>query len=302
MNDQTIIISASTGIYKYALTSNALEKLIGCQSADGKTTDSFGYFGLSKDCKNGKIYFASREKGEKIFKKKKSSATTIYSLNKFTNSIDYVKKFKGIEDVHQIALDDKNFYLTDTGRNRIWVQDRLLEQPPEVWNIGWRRKDLNHINSIALYNGHLMIGLNNRGRNSEIVMLPDLSERRSSRFFPIKAIAKWPLSEITHTHDMELSANYLFFCASHEGVLYRLDINSDVGRPVPVIHSEPWLRGIAVQGKICWVGVSQVADRTERYSADRTAKIIECSLETGALLNEYKLGNIGQINDMCLSG
>ena len=294
-----IIITSSSGVYKYLPITKEIFKLIGCSSnVKNQSSTNFGYFGLCQDHKTNTVYFASRERGTKIFRKKKSAATTIYSLQKESSVPQPFFTLNGIEDVHQIALDEFNFYLTDTGRNRIWVQDRALEKPPKILSIGWRRKDINHINAIKVSNGQLLVGLNNRGRSSEIIAFNSFAKCNSFRVFPMRPSQKFALTGINHTHDLELCEDAILFCASNDGILYRLYIDGDVVIPRKLMEYDPWLRGIAVYDQRIWVGVSPVASRTERYNTQQSAKLIEYSLTAGAIIDEHILDKIGQINDI----
>jgi hypothetical protein len=256
---------------------------------------SLEIFGICWSEYLGKPIFASRDRSWLYPLKKKSTSCKIYAIS---NQPDYLPVLVGIvrnvHDVHQIEATGSYIFLTDTGRNTIVVYSIEKGETVSHIDIGGDRDDINHINALAIQNGFLLIGLNNRGyKNAQILKIRldriDYTKRKQ-RGDLIGEFLELPGRE--HTHDIFPFNDDYLVSASHDGVVFKAIQNEDC------IVGGGWVRGLTDTDLYLWVGESKKAERSKRHSSELSGAINKYSKVNFEKLASIALPGAGQVNDL----
>jgi hypothetical protein len=160
--------------------------------------------------------------------------------------------------------------------------------------VGSERKDVNHINAVTIAEGHLYIGLNNRGQQDAQVLSISLNKLDLS--YPINqvyAVAEiLTLKGLTHTHDFEKFGDDWIVSASHQGAIYRAQPTEQLCQP------GKWVRGLAGGSQGLWVGMSELLDRKNRHREGVDGELCLWSSDFAFENNRVPLKNAGQVNDL----
>jgi hypothetical protein len=176
-----------------------------------------------------------------------------------------------VKEVHGIAVDYPFVYLTNTRQNSIHVFNLLTKQVSSIINFGVNRFDINHINAVVAHKGHLLIGLNNRGKaSSQIVRIPLATITPGIiDFTPEEPNICRNLRSVLHSHDIYPHDGFYLVSNSHAGLIMavRQDLTKpDIGPHVYLNTEGRWTRGITVDSSgVLWVGESSLYERNLRH-------------------------------------
>jgi len=256
---------------------------------------SLEIFGICwSDFLNGPI-FASRNRSLLYPIIKKSTSCNLYSITSGPGfSPELIARVPDVCDVHQIKSTGSKVYLTDTNRNRIVVFDIEKNETICSIDIGPDREDINHINALSIHGGHLLVGLNNRGKKDAQILKIRLDRldysKKNQRGDLIGEFIELP--NRVHTHDIfPLTDDYLV-SASHNGVVFKAIKNADC------ISGGGWVRGLAIADGILWVGESKKAERNKRHSSELSGAVNKYDSVTFEKLGSVMLPGAGQVNDL----
>jgi len=249
-----------------------------------------GFFGLTTD-NAGEIYFAERVRCSWATKKQRTSVTRLSTDDPSARS-DIV--IPDCSDVHQIALYEKNLFLTDTAKNRVLVFDLSKRRRRVALNLGPLRKDKNHINALHASTDRLRIGLNNRSFSDSVVIdLPYADIFSGSETIAIDpSDISHRLYGITDTHDLEPVDDRILISASKKGQVFYLD-SGEV-----VFSGGGWVRGLTSDANHIYIGESPNASRKERHNEDLSPTIKKVAKHDLEVLSEQKIDSGGQLNDL----
>ena len=283
-----IFVSTSNGVYVVDIEEN---KILTKLAVDR----SLEIFGICWSDYLGKPIFASRDRSWLYPLKKKSTSCKLYAIS---NDPDYlpvlVGKVRNVHDVHQIEATGSYVFLTDTSRNTIVVYNIEKGKTVSHIDIGDDRDDINHINALAIQNGFLLIGLNNRGyKNAQILKIRldqiDYTKKRQ-RGDLVGEFLELPGRE--HTHDIFPFKDDYLVSASHNGVVFKAIQNEDC------IVGGGWVRGLTDTDLYLWVGESKKAERSKRHSSELSGAINKYRKENFKKLASIDLQGAGQVNDL----
>lgn len=294
--EKNLFISASNGIYMLNIKNNTVVCVMNKKHTKGLfKKQSKGYFGICNYSNSNKILVSSRERLSLLKYNKPTTGTKLFEIDTQSLTSKHVATISDIHDAHQIYYKAPYIYITDTGKNRVVVFDIAKKQVVKYFNIGGERNDIHHINAILIDDEQLLIGLNNRGNESQILSV-DLDVVLSAQGVDVDldsyATIK-TLSGVTHSHDLEPSGDILLCCSSHKGLV----LNTDTGEPI--ISADMWVRGLADDNESSlWVGASFIASRKDRHGKEINGKIHKYSKKNWGLVHSYSIAGSGQINDL----
>lgn len=292
-----LFITTSNGIYLLDPESGISSCVLGNKHSHGiLSKKARGYFGICLLDANH-VLVSSREKLGLRKYNKPTTATRLFAIDINTLNYEPVATIRDVHDAHQIACEDGRVYITDTGKNRVIVYQLEQQSIERIVNVGERRDDINHINAVLIENGKLLIGLNNRGRESEILSI-ELEAIFSNTEHEVDGYAIGELismNGVTHSHDLERCHGMLLCCSSNMGRV----IDSANGRAI--IEADNWVRGLAANTSRLWLGASFVTTRAKRHSKAIDGNIHQYSLPDYQLTGSHLLTGSGQVNDMILT-
>jgi len=163
-------------------------------------------------------------------------------------------------------------------------------------NIGPVRDDIHHINAVLVVGNELLIGLNNRGKESQILHF-DLSNLTQSSDKHIDAMENATIDTIhnvSHSHDLEPCGDDILCCSSHKGMV----VNTRNSKTL--IQTDMWVRGLAATSEHLWVGASFIANRKERHGKEIDGTIHQYRRSDWSLIQSHVIKGSGQINDLVL--
>jgi len=253
-----------------------------------------GYFGITFHEQTSKVIVASREKLGTKKHDKPSTDTKLHAIDPVSFEHKHIATIMDVHDVHQISSDEQFIYLSDTGKNRIIVFDMDVGQTHCIINIGDERADINHINALRILDKTLLIGLNNRGRESAILSLDisSINQHKNTEFDALELGTVKNTQNVSNSHDLEPYNDTILCCSSHDGRVI------DTRDAKVLISEENWVRGMTINQNTLWVGASMFATRRKRHSKALDGSIHKYNLDDYSLLESYKLNESGQINDM----
>ena len=287
-----LFITTNYGVIEYDISNRRIREL-----KIPKAT--LGFFGITFDEASNTIYAVSREKLgfslAKLFARaKRSSDVIVYTWKPGEETLFASHCLYNVFDVHQIAIAGDSLILTDTAKNRLHILNRRTGRK-KIMNVGKIRKDINHINAVLVQSHSLYVGLNNRGAESQVLVLPDiaslLAQQGNMDILPMGELMN--LTGLTHTHDVKPWKDNFLVCASHAGNLYQ-------AAPVKKLAtiSTDFLRGIAVGDTGIWLGLSPRIDKKMRYENRTSAHIVRIDSQTMQPVDKVEIPGAGQINDM----
>jgi len=287
-----IYVSTSNGIYFFNELDFIPKKL-------QTSKDSLGYYGLAYNKSKNQLLIASRAKLRFTFKSmKRSSDVTLLAFNEKSESVDHLGDFYKVYDVHQIAFYEGKLFITDTSLNRIHIYDLSLKKKLTILNLGKVRKDVHHINTIKIHNSSLLIGLNNRGnKESEVMFIPlekiNFSQKKIDAFNIFEKIIK--INGLYHSHDLEPFHDDFLINSSHDSQV----VSFKTGKSL--LKTNGFSRGLAIDTKYIYVGISPLVSRSERYSKTIDGKVQLFDFKTFKLLHEIILPGANQVNDILIT-
>lgn len=294
MNSQ-LFITTSNGIYVLDDHSGKSQCILSNKHTSGFfKKKASGYFGITFHEQTGKIIVASREKLGTKKHDKPSTDTKLHSINPLNFEHEHIATIMDVHDVHQITSDGQFIYISDTGKNRVIVYDIENKRTHCIINIGSEREDINHINALRIRNKTLLIGLNNRGRESAILSLDitEINQHKKAELDALELGTVKNIKNVSNSHDLEPYNNTILCCSSHDGRVI------DTNDAKTIISEENWVRGMTINQNTLWVGASMFATRRKRHSKALDGSIHKYNLDNYNLLESYKLNESGQINDM----
>ena len=297
--EKLVLVTTSNGLYKIDVEKNSSTRVFNRKKGLWVfKRGGMGYFGVAFWKNQNKILLASRERLGTPKAGKPSTDTIIYAIDPKTFEGEALLEIHDVHDVHQVACEGDSLYVTDTGKNRIFVMDLKSKTTEKTILFGDERGDVNHINAVTIHKNKIYVGLNNRGTEPAQIATLSLSEIQS---MDKKEILVSPenaevqtLADLTHTHDVLPFKESLIVCASHDGKDY------DVQQGKTVIEGDEWVRGIAENPEGFWVGVSTYAERSKRHREDIDGKVRLYNPENWQLLKTVDLVGAGQVNDVLI--
>lgn len=290
-----IFITTSNGVYVLDDHSGKSQCILGNKHTPGFfKKKASGYFGITFHEQTEKVIVASREKlGTKKYNKP-STDTKLHAINPLTFEHELIATIMDVHDVHQITSNEQFIYLSDTGKNRVIVYNIEKIQIHCIINVGPDREDINHINALHILDKKLLIGLNNRGRESAILSLDvtEINQYKNTEFNALELGTLKNITNVSNSHDLEPYNNTILCCSSHDGHVI------DTSNAKTIISEENWVRGMTINQNTLWVGASIFATRNNRHSKALDGSIHKYNLDDCSLLGSYKLNKSGQINDM----
>jgi hypothetical protein len=291
----TLFITTSNGIYTLDTESGESECILSNKHTPGFfKKKARGYFGITFHEKTGKVIVASREKLGTKRHNKPTTDTKLHAIDPATLEVKLIATVLDTHDVHQVTADGDLIYITDTGKNRVVVYDLDKQAIAKIINVGAVRDDINHINAVLIHNGELLVGLNNRGEESEIlhvnindIFATDDLEIDAKDIGTVRAI-----SGVTHSHDLEICGDMLVCCSSHNGQV----INTETAEVL--IKENLWVRGLAANESYIWAGESFITTRKQRHKKSIDGTIHKYRLDDYSSVDSYTLTNSGQVNDL----
>ncbi len=286
-----LYITTSSGVLRHDPESDELRTLIPME--DRRWT---GFFGIVFHENSHSILAACRQRLGTQRVRKHSTDVILHRIDPRSETSEEVSAIHDVHDVHQIAVWNDTLFLTDTGLNRLHLFDLSTGSTTAILPVGPERDDVHHLNALLIHEEHLLVGLNNRGhRDAEILQIPlaalaDISES-------VDALSLGPVIPVTgftHTHDLEPFNGGLICCASHDGLILRVD------EPGVLINAGGWTRGLAVDPEGLWVGISQFAKRSIRHSNRVDGELRQLDVRTGECLRNVPLPGAGQVHDMII--
>jgi hypothetical protein len=290
-----LFITTSNGVYVLDTESGKSECFLGNKHTPGFfKKKARGYFGITFHKKSGKIIVASREKLGTKRHNKPTTDTKLHAIDPATLQYEQIATIMDTHDVHQITSADDLIYITDTGKNRVVVYDLDSQCIVKLVNVGTVRDDINHINAVLIHNDELLIGLNNRGNESEIlhVKISDIFKTNDHQLDAKDIGTISAIKGVTHSHDLEICGDMLVCCSSHNGQV----INTETAEVL--IKENLWVRGLAANESCIWAGESFITTRKQRHNKSIDGYIHEYSLDDYSTINNYTLTNSGQVNDL----
>jgi hypothetical protein len=197
--------------------------------------------------------------------------------------------------VHQALHTGIGILLTDTLHNRLTLQ--LEDGACEHFVVDGTEEDLNHLNSIFIFENEIACLLHNRGNQPTEVLILSYSTRGG-----FSQRRRWHTSD-NGCHNLFLNQGSLYYNASVLGHFVRLDIEtrSEISR----LKFKGHTKGLSVTGRNIFIGVSDHAVREERkHTASSIIVIDRSSLKVQAeILVKTDEGKfIGNINEVrCIS-
>ncbi|MFC1628072.1 hypothetical protein ACFL3H_03065 [Gemmatimonadota bacterium] len=286
-----LYITTSSGVLRHDPESDELRTLIPLD--DRQWT---GFFGIAFHQNSRTILAACRQRLGRKRVRKHSTDVILHRIDPRTETSEEVATIHDIHDVHQIAVWNDTLFLTDTGLNRLHHFDLSTGLTTSILPVGTQRDDVHHLNALLIHEENLLVGLNNRGhRDAEILRIPLAALAGDSD--KVDALSLGPVTPITgfaHTHDLEPFDEGLICCASHDGLVLRVD------EPGVLIDVGGWTRGLAVDGDTLWVGISQFAKRSIRHSNRVDGELRQLDVHTGECLRSISLMGVGQVHDLII--
>ena len=290
-----IYITTSNGVYALDVDSGKSQCILGNKHTAGLfKKKARGYFGITFHENSGKIIVASREKLGTKKHDKPTTDTKLHAIDPITFKHELITTILDVHDVHQITSSEQFIYLSDTGKNRVIVYDMETDKTHCIINIGKQRNDINHINALRIMDKTLLIGLNNRGRESAILSLDitDITKHKNSEFDALESGSVKNTKNVSNSHDLEPYNDTILCCSSHDGKVI------DTSDAKVIISEENWVRGMTIKQDVLWVGASMFATRKKRHSKALDGAVHKYNLADYSLIESYKLNESGQINDM----
>ncbi len=290
-----LFITTSNGVYVLDTESGKSERFLGNKHTPGFfKKKARGFFGITFHEKSGKIIVASREKLGTKRHNKPTTDTKLHAIDPVSLQYEQIATILDTHDVHQIISDNNLIYITDTGKNRVVVYDLDSQSIVKIVNVGAVRDDIHHINAVLIHNGELLIGLNNRGNESEIlhVKINDLFMTDDDQIDAKDIGTISTIKGVTHSHDLEICGDMLVCCSSHNGQV----INTETAEVL--IKEDLWVRGLVANKSYIWAGESYITSRKQRHSKSIDGYIHKYSLDDYSTINTYTLTNSGQVNDL----
>jgi hypothetical protein len=292
-----LFATTSNGVYRCDIGKREARRILGNRHTPGfLKPEARGFFGIVRHAPTGHVLVASRERALLRFGKL-AADVGLHLIDPNTFRATLLTKVKDIHDIHQIAWHDGRAFLTDTGKNRIVIYD------PEdgkrmIANVGAVRDDVNHINAILVHEGHLYVGLNNRGvAPAALLRLPlsklykIVADNRQADL--LQAAERIEFASLRHTHDLEPDASgKLYACVSYNGSVF------DTASQQTILKVGDWTRGLAFAADKLWVGTSELAGRKDRHSEKLDGAISLYSLPDLKLTDRLVLRGAGQVNDL----
>jgi hypothetical protein len=191
---------------------------------------------------------------------------------------------------HQIECHGDSILVANSGRNCITVFNDRLEAvnyfPTKArWDVETSERKANHFNSVHLRNGLVYVVAHNHARLSAIW------------------IFSWPLFDLVDVigtkcgwaHNMLLMEHDMLVCNSIAGSLYSVSDKSDIWRG----DNDGFVsRGLAASTDYLFVGLTQVADRTDRKTCDSAICVID--RKSMRLIERYSFPLLGCIHEIRL--
>ncbi|NOR39638.1 MAG: hypothetical protein GQ537_00330 [Gammaproteobacteria bacterium] len=292
-----LFITTSNGVYVLDTESGKSKCFLGNKHTPGFfKKKARGYFGITFHKKSGKIIVASREKLGTKRHNKPTTDTKLHAINPATLQYEQIATVLDTHDVHQITSDEDLIYITDTGKNRVVVYNLDSQSIVKLVNVGTVRDDINHINAVLIHDDELLIGLNNRGNESEIlhVKISDIFKTDDHQVDAKDIGTISAIKDVTHSHDLEICGDMLVCCSSHNGQV----INTETAEVL--IKENLWVRGLAANESCIWAGESFITTRKQRHNKSIDGYIHEYSLDDYSTINTYTLTNSGQVNDLII--
>jgi len=291
-----LFISTSQGIYTLNNENKSQVILTNKHTKGLFKKKGLGFFGICEYKKENKIIVASREKLKTKKYNKPATDVTLHVIDPITLESKLMATIYDLHDVHQIACDDKYVYLTDTGKNRVVCYNLKEDKVTMMLNIGPKRDDVHHLNALLIEDDFLMIGLNNRGEESQVLKISLNEVRKLTSFendiYDINLIKN--TSGVLHSHDIKRCGERLLCCSSHNGWVVDID-SSEV-----LIKEDMWVRGLASIDDILYVGASHFANRKDRHKKNNSGLVNKYNLKNFEKLDSFSIEDAGQINDMII--
>ncbi|PCJ89680.1 MAG: hypothetical protein COA57_01310 [Flavobacteriales bacterium] len=266
MPNATLLIATSRYAIRYA---NG--KIHHLQSGKGV------YFGVTKA--NGHYVFLARNKKK------------FTSLEFFDANFQFIKshRVEDVEDGHQLRFINGYFYIANTGKNCI---TKISENLKEREDLFWTDADNdNHVNSINFCNEHFYIVCHRDKANKDNGHVLQLAED----FSPLKKI-----SVGKHPHDIEFEGEILYSNDSRNSKLIKFDLQTRK-RTVAKLSSAHLQRGIAIDKRHLFIGLSKEAKRRFRHWFIHSGYVLKCDKKKLKIIETIKLPRVGQVNDLILS-
>lgn len=290
-----LFATTSNGVYLCDIAEGKVQRILGNKQNFGLSKAGIlGYFGITRHAPTGCILVASRERNNPF--KALSTYVKLYLIDPISLNATLLAVINDVHDVHQIAWHDDRVFLTDTGKNRLVIYNTSNGKRVAA-NIGDKRRDINHLNAVTIYEDHLYLGLNNRSIiPSSILKLPLTAlcgSKDDKQFDILKAGELIVLKDAMYTHDIEADkSGRLFACKSREGIVFNIETQG------LLLEIEGWVRGLAFSPTRLCVGVSIFGDRKERHSEKADGAILVYSLPDLKQLDSLLLSKAGQVNDL----
>lgn len=233
------------------------------------------------------------------------AAGIVYSKNKddFFNVLDLSSlQVKGKVEfqsepghVHQALVVNKGIYLTDTIHNRLTFQSESGENTH--LNIDGHHEDVNHLNSLFLFDNEIACLLHNRGAVPTEVMT--VSQSKGQGLVPSR---RWSIRDYG-CHNLYIDGAAMCYNASEKGhfVKVHLGTGKDLTRKRFSGHS----KGLSVIKDYMVIGVSDHAKREERIHT--SSSIVIMHRQSLQVIKEIPVRSdegafIGNINELrCIS-
>ena len=284
-----LYITTSSGVLRHDPESDELRVLIPME--DRRWT---GFFGIACHQNSRGILAACRQRLGTKRVRKHSTDVILHRIDPQSEASEEIAAIHDIHDVHQIAVWNDIVILTDTGLNRLHLFDLSAGTTTAILPVGPERDDVHHLNALLVHEDHLLVGLNNRGhRDAEIlrISLADLTvDLDDTDAFSLGSVI--PVTGFAHTHDLEPFDGGLICCASHDGLVLRID------EPEVLIDVGGWTRGLAIDSDSLWVGISQFAKRSIRHSDRVDGEVRQLDVRSGDCLRSITLQGAGQVHDL----
>lgn len=292
-----LYVTARYGLFSYDPEEEVVSKVLSNRDTAGFfSLPSKGTFGMAYHEDSERLVLASREQRRFPWFGQQSHAKRLHWYDPESGDHQILDTLRGVEDVHQIDVNQDRVFVTDCEGNRVLVYDHgETNKVVKELHLGPRREDIYHVNTVMVDNGTLYVGLNKspEGPSKVVSVSYDRIYHSGASEIDLLDVGSVRVNAgIKNTHDFVPYNGTYLISASEDEYVFRADTGEKV------LEVENWTRGICVTDDSIWVGSSEKQKNSDKRERKSDGEIFRFDRNSHERQKRVVLPESGQVYDL----